>query len=379
VSAEPLRIGLNLLYLVTGAGGAGTYALELMPALLEAEPGTKLTAFVTHRVPESVLEEPWAGEIQWVRYPVEPASRRALYAQLVQIPRDGARRRLDVLHSPANIGLLRTRRAANVVTLLDLIWLHPSTTPLAPRARLRARVLFTLCTRAADRILAISEATKQDLVQTLGLDPYRIDVTPLAAGEHAAEATPEGELRSRLGLGGAPFVLSVAQKQPHKNLEVLLRGLAELDGGVQLVLAGAPEAHEAELRRLAGELEVDERVRFLDWVSAGDLEGLYRSASCFALPSLIEGFGLPVLEAMRQGTPVACSDRSALAEVAGDAALLFDPQDQTAVTEALRRLLGDEELRRSLAERGRQRSREFTWRRTATETLASYRRALETR
>jgi glycosyltransferase involved in cell wall biosynthesis len=374
-----LRVGLNLLYLVEGAGGAGRYALELMPALLEAEPGTKVTAFVTHRIPESVLEEPWAGEIEWVRYPVEPASRRALYAQLVQIPRDGARRRLDVLHSPANIGLLRTRRAANVVTLLDLIWLHPSTTPLSPRARLRARLLFTLCTRAADRILAISEATKQDLVQTLGLEPARIDVTPLAAGEHATEATPEGELRSRLGLGSAPFVLSVAQKQPHKNLEVLLRGLAELDGGVQLVLAGAREAHEAELRRLAGELEVDDRVRFLDWVSAGDLEGLYRSASCFALPSLIEGFGLPVLEAMRQGTPVACSDRSALAEVAGDAALLFDPQDQTAVTEALRRVLGDEALRRSLAERGRRRSRGFTWRRTATETLASYRRALEAR
>jgi glycosyltransferase involved in cell wall biosynthesis len=377
VSEAPLRIGLNLLYLVTGAGGAGTYALELMPALLEAEPAMKLTAFVTHRVPQSVFAEPWAGEVEWVRYPVEPASRRALYAQMVQIPREGARRRLDVLHSPANIGLLGTRHAANVVTVLDLIWLHPSTTPLATRARLRARLLFTLCTRAADRVLSISEATKRDLVDTLGVDPVRIDVTPLAVGEHAVEATSEGELRSRLGLGGAPFVLSVAQKQPHKNLEVLLRGLAELDGGVELVLAGAPEAHEAELRRLAGELGVDGRVRFLDWVSSADLEGLYQSASCFALPSLIEGFGLPVLEAMRHGTPVACSDRSALAEVAGDAALLFDPEDQAAVTGALRRLLEDEALRRSLAERGLERSREFSWRRTASATLAAYRRALE--
>jgi glycosyltransferase involved in cell wall biosynthesis len=334
-----------------------------------------VTAFVTSRAPESLLTEPWAESVEWVRYDVEPASRRALLTQMVEVPSAAARRRLDVLHSPANIGVLLTYRAANVVTVLDLIWLHRSTTPLGPRERARAKFLFGLCTRAARRILTISEVTKGDLVATLGLDPSTIDVTPLAVGEEAVEGTLELELRQRLGLGDGPLLLCVAQKQPHKNLEALILALPELDPGVTLVLAGAPARHEEALRRLATELGVSDRVRFLDWLSDRDLAGLYAAARAFALPSLIEGFGLPVLEAMSHGTPVACSNRSALAEIAGDAALLFDPEDQPAVTAALRRVLGDEQLRRELSERGRRRAREFSWRRTATETLAAYRRA----
>jgi glycosyltransferase involved in cell wall biosynthesis len=117
-------------------------------------------------------------------------------------------------------------------------------------------------------------------------------------------------------------------------------------------------------------------VRFPAWVSGEELEALYAEATCFVLPSLIEGFGLPVLEAMARGVPVACSDRPALPEVAGDAALLFDPTDQTAVTDAVRRLLTDVQLRRHLASRGLDRARLFSWRRTAELTLASYRRAV---
>ena len=246
------------------------------------------------------------------RYEVEPASRRALATQHVEIPRAASKRGLDLIHSPANIGVLATKRAANVVTALDLIWLHGSTTPLGPRERFRAKILFGLCARTADRIIAISEATKADLVDTLRLAADRIDVTPLAVAEHPAEPTPEAELRERLGLDGAPFVLVVAQKQPHKNLGSLIRAVNELEG-IRLVLAGEAEAHERELRALATRLGLEARVRFVDWVSDADLQGLYLAARCFALPSLIEGFGLPVLESMRHGTPVACSNRSALA------------------------------------------------------------------
>lgn len=374
----PLRIGLNLLYLVRGAGGAGRYAQELIPALLEVEPGAKLTAFVTNRIDEELLTEPWAGEVEWVRYDALPGSRGAFWRQMLSLPAAAARRRLDVLHSPANIGILKTVRAANVVTLLDLIWLHPETSPLPPRERGRARIVFTLCARAADRILTISAATKRDLVETIGLDPARIDVTPLGVRAPPAETMSEPEVRARLSLGEAPILLSVAQKQPHKNLSSLIRALPELDG-TQLVLAGAGAPHERELRRLAEELGVSERVRCLDWLSPAELEGLYRSTAALALPSFIEGFGLPVLEAMRHGVPVACSDRSALPEVAGDAALLFDPYDQESVTTALRRVLRDEELRARLAERGLERYRQFTWTRTASLTFNSYRTAIQDR
>ena len=154
--------------------------------------------------------------------------------------------------------------------------------------------------------------------------------------------TPEPELRARLGIGDGPLVLCVAQKRAHKNLHSLVRALALLEReDVQLVLPGRPTAYEAELRRLAGALGVGDRVHLPDWVGEEDLEGLYRAASCFVLPSLMEGFGLPILEAMARGVPVACSDRSALSEVAGDAAPLFDPEDPQAIAASIGRILDD--------------------------------------
>jgi glycosyltransferase involved in cell wall biosynthesis len=373
-----LRVGLNLIFMTAAAGGAGRYARELIPAMLTLESELRMTAFTSSDLPQTILEEPWAGEIEWIHYPHAAASRRALVAQMVELPRAAAQRKLDVVHSPANIGLLGTFGVANVVTLLDLIWLHRETSPLGPRQRLRAKLLFVRCARAADRVLTISEATKRDLVATLGLEPERIDVTPLGVADRESRATPEAELRTRLRLGSAPFVLCVAQKQPHKNLESLIRAIAHVpDAGV--VLAGAREAHEDRLRELAGRDGVAERVHFVDWVDDADLEGLYRAARCFVLPSLVEGFGLPLLEAMRHGLPVACSDRSSLPEVVGDAALLFDPTDQEAVTAAVLRLVRDEALRRDLAERGRERARTFSWSRTAARTLASYRLAIAAR
>jgi len=142
------------------------------------------------------------------------------------------------------------------------------------------------------------------------------------------------------------------------------------------VLPGSPTPHEAELRRLAAELGGADRVRFPEWLEPEQLEGLYAIAACFVLPSFEEGFGLPVLEAMARGTPVCCSDASSLPEVAGDAALLFDPGSAEAIRAAVARVLGDPGLAARLAERGRARAATFTWRRTAEATLASYGRAI---
>jgi glycosyltransferase involved in cell wall biosynthesis len=146
-----------------------------------------------------------------------------------------------------------------------------------------------------------------------------------------------------------------------------------------LLLVGAPTPYEEELRSLAADRGVAERVRFLGYVSEEELEGLYRLAACFALPSLIEGFGLPVLEAMIRDVPVACSNRPALPEVAGDAALLFDPERPEEIAAAVNRLLDDAELAAELVARGRARCRRFTWERTAEATLTTYRRAVEKR
>jgi alpha-1,3-rhamnosyl/mannosyltransferase len=172
----------------------------------------------------------------------------------------------------------------------------------------------------------------------------------------------------------------VAQKRVHKNLAALVRATALIeDAAVRLVLAGEPTRYEEELRGLAASLGIADRVRFPAWVSSEDFEGLFAAAGCFVLPSLMEGFGLPVAEAMQRGVPVACSNLSSLREVVGDAALLFDPRDEAAIAQAVQRLLTDGELAASLAIRGRERVRELTWERTAGLTLATYRRTLEER
>ena len=143
-----------------------------------------------------------------------------------------------------------------------------------------------------------------------------------------------------------------------------------------VVVPGYSTWHEAELRAHAVALGIEGDVRFPGWVSAEELEGLYGVARCFVLPSLYEGFGLPVLEAMSRGVPVACSDRSSLPEVAGDAALLFDPSSPRAIAGALERLLGDDGLVASLREAGRAQAARFSWEATARGVLASYSRAL---
>jgi glycosyltransferase involved in cell wall biosynthesis len=378
-----LRVLVNAMFWVPQAGGAARYARELLPALLAAEPATRLRVLVPADVPADVLAEPWADEVHWLRLRLPgtgggPAAAAArLAAQWVLLAGDAERWRADVVHGLANIAP-PFARVPRVVTLLDLIWLrNADALRAADRAAMRVSALPSL--RRATRVLAISEAVRQDALATLGLPASRVDVAPLAADDGAKRvaATPGADLRRALALGDAPVVLCVAQKRAHKNLAGLIRAFALLDDRRPVVvLPGAPTPHEAELRALASELGVADRVRFPGWLSDADLEGLYRLATCFVLPSFEEGFGLPILEAMARGVPVACSNVSSLPEVAGDAAEQFDPYAPEDIARAIGRILADPARRVELVSRGEARCREFTWERTARATLASYRRAL---
>ena len=205
-----------------------------------------------------------------------------------------------------------------------------------------------------------------------------MDVAPLGPGLPAdIEGPPPEEIRKRFEIGDAPLVLSVLAKRRHKNGARLIEALAQVPDAVLLV-PGYSTGYEDELGRLAEAQGVADRVRLLGWVDDATLDGLYRAADCFVFPSLAEGFGLPVLEAMLRGAPVACSDTSSLPEVAGDAALLFDPLDVNAIAGAVRRLLTDPELAKSLREVGRRQAARFTWDEAARRTLASYRLAAGT-
>jgi glycosyltransferase involved in cell wall biosynthesis len=229
-------------------------------------------------------------------------------------------------------------------------------------------------------VIVPSKSTRDDLIRFLKVPEEKIDLVPNGLGTPpAARWDSEDELRRRYDLGTRPLVLTVSLKRPHKNLLRLLDAIALIPRERRpiLVLAGHRTPYEHELRARATALGLEADTRFLDWVPGEELEGLYRSSTCFVFPSLYEGFGLPVLEAMARGLPVACSDRGALPEVAGDAAVTFDPEQPHAIAAAIESLLADPAERERLSRAGRENAARFTWAETAKGTLESYESALE--
>lgn len=377
---RPLRVGLNLLFLSPRAGGVGRYARALPGALLDAEPRTEVHVFAARDAPDDLRSEPWARRVRWVRLPLPIDNRALQLGQYLALPGLAAARRLDVLHSPGNTGPVMAPGIATVVSLMDLIWLHrPGDWERDPRAHRAMRRLVHHSLRHADRVFAISQASADDFARTLHYPADRIVVTPLGVRAPDGAGTPERVLRERLGLGRGRVLLCVAQKRPYKNLERLVTALPELDPDVVLVLPGSSTPYEADLRRLAVRLDVESRLRLPPWLSNADLAGLYTLSSVFVLPSVIEGFGLPILEAFVNDLPVACSDIPALREVAGGAALLFDPHDQVEIVDCVRHLLRDETLRRQLVATGRERAARFSWRSTGEASLRGYREAVGSR
>ena len=353
-------------------------ARELVPALVQAAPpGMRFSAFVNREAAASGLDE-LRGQLPLVTVPVR-ARRRVQWVlgEQTLLPAMAARADVDLVHSLASTAPLwgRFRR---VVTVHDLIYARFPEAHAGLRDK-GMRVLVPAAARRSHRVIADSLSTRKDLIELLGLAAERIDVVPLGVGAvRRGEPLGEAEVRARLRLDGRRVVLSLSAKRPHKNLLALIGALALLPAGERptLVLAGYPTEHEAQLRERARALDLDRDVRFAGWLSDAEVEGLWAIADAFVFPSLYEGFGLPVLEAMARGVPVACSNATSLPEVAGDAALLFDPHDETAIAAALRRLLDDAELAERLRMAGRERVRQFTWERTARETIDSYERAL---
>jgi glycosyltransferase involved in cell wall biosynthesis len=379
LSACQPHIGLNLIFLVPGeTGGMEVVARELIPAMLAAAPpGMRFTAFV-NREAAAAGGGPWGELLPAVTVPVNARDRvQWVLGEQTLLPVLAAHAGVDLMHSMASTAPLwgHFRR---VVTVHDLIYARFPEAHSGMREK-GMKVLVPLAARRSDRVIADSRSTREDLMGLLGVKAERIDVVPLGLGTVRREAPlPERDVRARLELGERRVVLSLSAKRPHKNLLALIGALARIrsEDRPVLVLPGYPTAHEAELRSRAHELGVDDDVRFPAWVSADELEGLWAIAEAFVFPSLYEGFGLPVLEAMARGVPVACSNASSLPEVAGDAALLFDPRDESAIVGALERLLSDQALADRLRALGSERVREFTWERTARLTLDSYARTL---
>jgi len=353
------------------------YANELIRALAEQRPDLRLTAFVNREAARR--GGPWEQAASVVSVPVDARSRVAwVRGEQALLPRLAFRAGIDVLHSMASTAPA-TGRFARVVTIHDLHYRVVPEAHFGVRG-LGMRVLVPLAARRSHRVIAISASTAADVRRYLKVAPGRLDVIASGLGATpSGEPEPERALRERHDLGDRPVALSVSAKRPHKNLLRLLDALAALDPARRpvLVIPGYPTPHEDELRERARALGVSGDVRLLGWISSAELEGLYALAALFVFPSLYEGFGLPVLEAMRRGVPVACSDRSSLPEIAGKAALLFDPEDPRAMTAAIERLLSDPDEAERLRAAGRAQAAGFTWAATARATARSYERALE--
>ena len=366
-----MHVAYNLLHLVPGeTGGAEVYARRLLPALRKLEPELRMTLFLGG----SAAGNDWGEGVDVVRLSFDPRSRvRRVLAEQTLLPAAVRRAAPDLLHNVFN-----TAPAAlsvpQVTTIHDLVFKRcPKTHGLLAKG---VEILVPLAARRSERVVTDSEASKSDIVRFLRLSADRVDVAPLGPGlPEDVYGPPPPEIRRRFELGESPLVLSVLAKKPHKNAARLIEAFALVQNGI-LVVPGYSTDYERELHEQTDAVGLGERVRLLGWVDDGLLDGLYRAADCFVFPSLAEGFGLPVLEAMIRGAPVACSNTTSLPEVAGDAALLFDPLDVEAIAVSIRRILEDRELAERLRSAGRQRASRFTWEETARRTLACYRRVV---
>ncbi|HEX8922315.1 MAG TPA: glycosyltransferase family 1 protein, partial [Pyrinomonadaceae bacterium] len=347
---------------------------NLIEALAELDEVNRYTLYVTKRE---------AVERFHNRWPHVHVQRTLPHTPLVRIPltlaRELRRRPVDLLHVQYTAPPFAP--CPVVATIHDLSFEHlPQTFKRRSRAQLRLTVRRTA--RAASRILVPSEHTRRDIIETYGLKPERVSVTPLAAPPSFAPVEDELELarvRELYKIKG-DYILAVGSIQPRKNLPLLIAAYADLRRTrpqanlPQLALVGKKAWLYDETLRAIKESGLADLTVLTGYVAEADLPALYTGALCFAYPSYFEGFGLPPLEAMQCGTPVIAGNRTSLPEVVHDAGLLVDPFDKEALTEALGRMIDDANLRARLRVKGRERATHFSWRETARLTLRAYNR-----
>lgn len=377
-----MRVGMDVSAIRHGlTNGVAVYTANLAKALLRLPDGVSLTAwYCARRSPEAAAVLDGLAELG-ARVERAPApwswSPDGAWWLPVSPPLASLLADLDVFHigefqlpPPPEPG-----GAAYVATVHDLTTVtHPRHHTFLNRWVHRRRLGWIR--RHGRRVIAVSRSTEADLLSERLLEAGRIDVVYEARRDDAEPATDPAAVRRRYGIRGR-YILTVGTLEPRKNLPRLLRAFERLPPAVrgpELVVVGGSGWRSDRIRQAIARSPARSRIRLPGRVPAPDLASLYAGATVFAYPSLYEGFGLPVLEAMAAGTPVLTSDRSSLPEVAGNAAILVDPTSVDAILDGLIRLLSHDALRARLREAGLERERQFSWEKTARETLAVYRR-----
>ncbi len=364
----PMRIGVNALYLIPGGvGGTEIYLRSLLPALAAIDHANRYFVFLNRETGGDLVP----AEANWTAVPldVRAVNRPArILCEQTQLPSEALRLRLDVMFNPGftapffspcpNVTVfhdLQHKRQPENFRWFDLpFW----------------RALLYAAAHRSRRLVAVSEATRDDLIRYYGLAPEKIAVAP-----HGVDPAFFDIARRRRP---RPFFLAVSTLHPHKNLDRLLQAFHTFHHSrpdFELTIAGMRGFHTEALEKLRASLGLERAVRFTGWIPRAELYDLFAGAYGFLYPSKFEGFGLPVLEALAAAVPTACSDIRPLSDIVGEDAafaLFGDPLDCRAIQNAMERLAGDEPLRARLSAEGPAQAAKFPWERTARITLDGF-------
>lgn len=385
-----MRVGMDLSIVRHGVtSGTAVYAYHLAEGMLRLDDAPELVLYCGARCSPAGHEALARLERLGARLVFGPAPWRwspdAAWWLPVRAPTGSLLRDVDVFH----VGEFYFPPPGAVPYVATI---HDVTPQLSPEhhMRLNRRLhehRLRWVERHANRIIVVSESTRRDLLRVSRISPEVVDLVYEARGHAGAGGSNDivsdpAVVLARYGLDRLPYVLMVGTLEPRKNHVRVIQAfgmLADRFPDLRLVLVGGWGWKCGPIRQAIESARVRDRIHVLGAVPAGDLTALYAGARVFAFPSLYEGFGIPLLEAMAAGVPILTSNISSMPEVAGDAALLVDPTSVEAIATGLERLHVDDVLRRRLARLGRERERGFTWARAAQETIATYRRALGVR
>ena len=360
---RPLRIGVNALYLIPGhVGGTEIYLRSLLAELAEIDTRNQYIVFTNRETGADLV--PARANFKCTQTSVRASFRpaRILWEQL-GLPLAVVRRHLDALFNPGFTSPMLCP-CATVTVFHDLQ--HKRRPELFRRFDLPFwRILLHASAHVSTHLLAISDATRDDLLRFYTIAPQKVTVTPLGVDPVFFDIS---QRRQR----SDPYILAVSTLHPHKNVDGLMRAFAEFRKtrpGFGLIVVGLRGFYAVALEKLRTALGLSEAVRFTGWIPRAELYDLFAGATAFIYPSTFEGFGLPVLEALAAGIPVACSRIEPLSSLAGSAALQFDPREPSAILDAMIRITSDHDLRARLSQEGPVRAKAFSWKTTARLTL----------
>lgn len=383
-----MKIGIDARFLThPQPGGFKTYTENLVTALAEVDAANEYVLYLD-RAPGQDVQLPDRANFTTSIVPGSVPVLGMLWREQLGLSRRAVCDGLDLLHSPSLTAPLHLA-CTSVVTIYDMIWYFPERfskgKPFSGKRKLMEwyyRSVPKIAARQAAAVITVSYASKESLVQHLGLPSERVFVTYAAASRtyrHVDDREPIEALRRKHNLT-SDFILAIGSADPRKNITALVRAYALLPASLQeryqLIIVWTHSLLASDLREQVRVWGINDRVKFLRRVSDHELAVLYNAASLFVFPSLYEGFGLPLLEAMACGTPVVAANSSSIPEIVGNAASLADPRNIDDMAGVIAQVLTDEKLQTLLIQKGLDRAASFSWEKCARETVAVYRNAV---